>query len=119
MSTYIQHDGARWRVVGFVDIDGEPGYELARRVPKPVHRVINVIARESDCTPDTHEPIRVLRDEGAILRFNVKRQTVALSWPHGRTKIVTTLSGLLAMALRQQAVNKARERAFKKRRGRA
>ena len=50
-----------------------------------------------------------------MLRFNVRRKTVTLSIPRGRAKIVTTLGGLLAMALRQQAMNRAREKAHTKR----
>ena len=118
MTTYVRHDEARWRVAKAVDIDGEPGYELVRRVPGRGAQVI--IARESECAPDTHEPIRVLRDDEAVLRFNVVRKTVTLAWPRGRTKIATTLGGILAMALRQQAMNKKRDKAFAKRtRGRA
>ena len=113
MTTYVRLNETRWRVVAATDIDGEPGYELMRRIPGQVARVI--VARETDCQPDIHEAVRTLRDEDAVLRFNVRRKTVTLSIPRGRAKIVTTLGGLLAMALRQQAMNRAREKAHTKR----
>ena len=52
MTTYVTHDGARWRVAGNVQIDDEPGYELIRRVPgRPP---LAVVARARECQPDIH-----------------------------------------------------------------
>lgn len=73
MSNYVQHDGSRWRIAGSLTIDDEPGFELVRRVPGRAPLV--VIARERDCTPDQHEPIRVLRDDCADVAFKVDELT--------------------------------------------
>lgn len=115
MSKYVQHDGFRWRVAGEHLLDDDPAYELVRRTPRSPSPFARCYARVSDCQPDAHEPVRVLRDSEAVLRFNVKRKTVTLSEPRSRRKIVTSLGGILAMALRQQAQNRKRDKEFNRR----
>jgi hypothetical protein len=115
---YVQHDGARWRVVGFVEIDGEAGYELARRVAVPARRVVHIFARVSDCQPDAHEPRRVFRDPVGSVAFFPKRGVIEVRMKHGRKPYLTSISGIITMCARAAAVRRALDRAYKRRVGR-
>ncbi len=122
---FVTHDGVRWRVVRDIRIDDEPGYELARSVMIRTYgegdqmtcrpRILRIIARVLDCQPDQHEPKRVIKDDKVTLIYNVIRKTVLLRERGLKKHYTTTLSGLLAMCTRQEALNKARDKAFKRR----
>lgn len=110
---YVKHDDHVWIVTGNDTIDGEPFYLLRRNVPgrKPVE----LIARVSDCQPVTPERKRRFRDSHGVIEFD-SRGNITLREPRRRKRYVTTIAGLLAMAARQEAAQKARDRAFNKRR---
>jgi hypothetical protein len=114
MSKHVMHDDKRWRVARTTEIDDAPGYVLERRQPF-TGKTETVYARVADCQSDQHERVRTIRDEDAVLRYNVTRGIVTLSAPRSRAKIQCTLGGLLAMALRQRAINLKRDRDFKRR----
>lgn len=127
MTRYVQHDGARWKVVGDVDIDGMAGFELRRNVIERTvedmlpslsrvevrNKRIDIIARASDCTLDTHQPKRVIRADGIVLTFQAG--VVTIKEKGRRTGHTATLKGLYQALAWQAARNKARDRAFKRR----
>jgi hypothetical protein len=130
-SKYVIMDEARWRVVGEVDIDGEPGYELARRMlnRKRVEvggkivlrqRTETVVARQSECLPDNHEPVRTWRNEQAVVRYYPRTGVVTIGEPHTKPSHSTTLRGLLLLCAHKVAHDIAVERAHRRRnRGRS
>lgn len=115
---YVMHDGARWRVREEYEEDGEQWYDLVQRRRPGQPGLKGLVARVADCQPDTHEPVRVWRDDDAVIRYYTKRGIVKVSVPRGRTRFMTTLKGILQMCAHAEAARKARDRAFKRMTGR-
>lgn len=120
MTHYVYHDGARWKVADDTTIDGEPGYELVRsfsnwdRANRVItRRVTTVFARVSECDPDTHQPKRVIRQDGLVLTFQTG--VVTIKEKGRRTGHTATLKGLYQALAWQAARIKARDKAFKRR----
>lgn len=111
---YVMHDGARWRVREEFEDDGEQWYDLVKRRRPGQPGLTGIVARVSECGPDTHEPKRVLRAEGVTLTFNVARNIVKIRKGRGKA-IELTLPGLYQAAAWQAARVTQRDRAFKRR----
>ena len=112
---HVMHDGHRWNVTkSYSDSDGNWLY-LYRGMPtKSGYKVRRLMARASECQPDTHEPKRRIRADGITLVFNVARGLVTIRQGRHRGHELT-LPGLYNAVARQAAANLQRERAFKRR----
>lgn len=127
MARYVVTEDARWKVVGEILIDDKPGYDLERwvLVRKKVdgkwhlsRKKLTLAAFESDCLPDNHEPVRVWRDDDAVVRFFTKQKIVKVGEPGRKPRYQTSLKGILLMCGRAEANRKALEKAWRKRTGR-
>jgi len=115
---YVMHDGARWRVVGEIMVDDDPGFELRRRVNgSGPARMQTIIARAVDCTPDVHQPRRVIRADGVVMIYSAG--VVTLREKGRRKGHATTLRGLYQAVAWQAARIRQRDTAFKRRTRRA
>ncbi len=112
---YVQHDEHVWSVMSHYTEDGEEWYGLRRRVPG--RQPITLHARVRECVPTTIERKRRFRDQNGVIEFD-SRGNITLREPGRRKRYTTTIGGLIAMCARQEAQNKAREKAFKRRTGR-
>jgi hypothetical protein len=113
--SYVMHDRARWRVREQYEDDGEQWYSLVKRRRPGQPGLMEIAARVADCDPDTHEPVRVWRNDKAVIRFYPRTGVVTVAEPRRRPSFSTTLAGIFAMCARQQGAILARDRAFRKR----
>lgn len=112
---YVKHDDLLWRVVSDTQLDGRAAYFLERRIP--IHeggkvrgfRKDEIVAFVNEC--EAHDrprksPQRTLRDEKAVLVFDVATKVVKLRRVGERRTLNTTLDGLYRALCWQAALLK-------------
>lgn len=120
MTKWVKHDEVKWRVTGEHQLDDLPAYTLLRLTPVRVGTEIigwkqrKVVAYQRDCEPVTSERKRRFRDAGGVIEFDA-RGNITLREAGRRKRYTTTISGLLSICARQEALNKKRDRDFKRR----
>jgi len=125
---YVLHDDVRWKVVGEIEIDDRPAFELRRRVP--VHggtrrqwQVRVITAFVSDCqayvAPGRTRVIRGKfphrRGRPVVFEYDQQTSIITLRLKRQRRGYTTTLEGLYDLCARQQAANAKRDALFKRR----
>jgi hypothetical protein len=116
--SYVMHDGKRWYVIGPVDIDGAPGYEL-RDV-----RGRCIIARAAECEPWQRplETLRLFRAGKHVLEIHVhgcEVRRVYVRTARSSKRWPTSIDAIHSMTVKAAiALEKAKKKAARRGRGR-